>query len=197
MIKVFTCLGVSTVKGLKQADGGDHVYPVCHQVPEQRVSIWQGILETMDNGMRPGLCGPSIFGKSNGMDIHFHVVFTRRLDDCLQHGFGHFTKQSRPFTEPVLDDDLQAIRVFVSGGGCGGMGYGMTFTDTRTEYDYARKEKDFSIYVDAVALNYLRGVEIDYVERPTGASFVFNNAFAMTGGSGTCGACGAAGGGCA
>jgi iron-sulfur cluster insertion protein len=56
------------------------------------------------------------------------------------------------------DDDLQAIRVFVSGGGCGGMGYGMTFTDTRTEYDYARKEKDFSIFVDAVALNYLRGV---------------------------------------
>ena len=97
----------------------------------------------------------------------------------------------------VEDDDLQAIRVFVSGGGCGGMGYGMTFTDMRTEYDYMRKEKDFSIYVDAVALNYLRGVEIDYVERPTGASFVFNNAFSTTGGSGTCGACGAAGGGCA
>jgi iron-sulfur cluster insertion protein len=97
----------------------------------------------------------------------------------------------------VDDADLQAIRVFVSGGGCGGMGYGMTFTDTRTEYDYARKEDGFSVYVDAVALNYLRGVEIDYVERPTGASFVFNNAFALTGGSGTCGACGAAGGGCA
>lgn len=97
----------------------------------------------------------------------------------------------------VEDDDLQAIRVFVSGGGCGGMGYGMTFTDTRTEYDVVRSEAGFDIYVDAVALNFLRGVEIDYVERPTGASFVFNNAFAMTGGSGTCGACGAAGGGCA
>jgi iron-sulfur cluster insertion protein len=95
------------------------------------------------------------------------------------------------------DDDLQAIRVFVSGGGCGGMGYGMTFTDKQTEYDYTRREEGFNVYVDAVALNYLRGVEIDYVERPTGASFVFNNAFAMTGGSGTCGACGAAGGGCA
>ncbi|MDH3871188.1 MAG: iron-sulfur cluster assembly accessory protein [Gammaproteobacteria bacterium] len=95
------------------------------------------------------------------------------------------------------DDDLQAIRVFVSGGGCGGMGYGMTFTDKQTEYDYTRQEEGFNVYVDAVALNYLRGVEIDYVERPTGASFVFNNAFAMTGGSGTCGACGAAGGGCA
>ena len=95
------------------------------------------------------------------------------------------------------DDDLNAIRVFVSGGGCGGMGYGMTFTDSQTEYDCVRKEQGFDLYVDAVAMNYLRGVEIDYVERPTGASFVFNNAFSMTGGSGTCGACGSAGGGCA
>jgi iron-sulfur cluster insertion protein len=96
----------------------------------------------------------------------------------------------------VEDDGLKAIRVFVSGGGCGGMGYGMTFTDTQSEYDCVRNEEGFDVYVDAVALNYLRGVEIDYVERPTGASFVFNNAFAITGGSGTCGACGAAGGGC-
>jgi len=95
------------------------------------------------------------------------------------------------------DDDLKAIRVFVSGGGCGGMGYGMTFTDSQTEYDCTRKEEGFEIYVDAVAMNFLRGVEIDYVERPTGASFVFNNAFSMSGGSGTCGGCGgAAGGGC-
>jgi len=97
----------------------------------------------------------------------------------------------------VEEDDLKAIRVFVSGGGCGGMGYGMTFTDARSEYDCVRKEQGFDVYVDAVALNFLRGVEIDFVERPTGASFVFNNAFSVTGGSGTCGACGAAGGGCA
>jgi iron-sulfur cluster insertion protein len=96
----------------------------------------------------------------------------------------------------VEDEDLKAIRVFVSGGGCGGMGYGMTFTDARSEYDCVRREQGFDVYVDAVALNFLRGVEIDYVERPTGASFVFNNAFSITGGSGTCGACGAAGGGC-
>ena len=97
----------------------------------------------------------------------------------------------------VEDDELKAIRVFVSGGGCGGMGYGMTFTDAQSEYDCVREEEGFSVYVDAVALNFLRGVEIDYVEKPTGASFVFNNAFSMTGGSGTCGGCGgASGGGC-
>jgi iron-sulfur cluster insertion protein len=100
----------------------------------------------------------------------------------------------------VDDEDIEAIRIFVSGGGCSGMSYGMTFTDRRTAFDKVLSEEGFDVYVDAVAMNYLRGVEIDYITRPTGASFVFNNVFASVGGSGTCGACGAAvgrGGGCA
>jgi len=99
----------------------------------------------------------------------------------------------------VDDDDIEAIRIFVSGGGCGGMSYSMTFTDQHTPYDRVLREQGFDIYVDAVAMHYLRGVEIDFVSRPTGSSFVFNNVFAATGGSGVCGACGAAvgsGGGC-
>ena len=97
-----------------------------------------------------------------------------------------------------VDDDIEAVRVFVSGGGCGGMTYGMTFTDTRTAYDSVLEADGFKLYVDVAALNFLRGVEIDFVDRGLGqASFVFNNVFATTGGSGTCGACGAAGGGCA
>ncbi len=94
------------------------------------------------------------------------------------------------------DDEIEAVRIYVSGGGCGGMTYGMTFTDSRTDYDTALDTGKFQVYVDSVALGYLRGVEIDYADRPTGASFVFNNVFQATGGSGTCGACGSAGGGC-
>lgn len=97
----------------------------------------------------------------------------------------------------IDDDDIEALRIYVSGGGCSGMTYGMTFTDQQTPYDRTMDYEGFRLYVDAVALNYLRGVEIDYISRPTGASFVFNNVFSTTGGSGTCGACGAAGGGCA
>lgn len=104
-------------------------------------------------------------------------------------------KMAELFTD--TDDGLEAIRIFVSGGGCGGMTYGMTFTDRRTDYDCVLQANGFDVYVDAVALNFLRGVEIDFVDRPMGASFVFNNVFAATGGSGTCGACGASGGGCA
>ncbi len=96
-----------------------------------------------------------------------------------------------------MDDEVTAIRIFVSGGGCGGMGYGMTFTDKRLDNDCVLSGEGFDVYIDAVALNFLRGVEIDFVDRPTGASFVFNNVFSATGGSGACGGCGAAGGGCA
>jgi iron-sulfur cluster insertion protein len=52
------------------------------------------------------------------------------------------------------------------------------------------------VYVDAVALSYLEGVEIDFQTQGANRSFVFKNVFANSGGSGTCGSCGAAGGGC-
>ena len=98
------------------------------------------------------------------------------------------------------EEEIEAIRIYVAGGGCGGMTYGMTFADRKTQFDKVLGGDGFDIYVDAVALSYLKGVEIDYEARDTGATFVFNNVFQSTGGTGTCGACGAAvpaGGGCA
>ena len=93
----------------------------------------------------------------------------------------------------VDDDEIEAIRIYVAGGGCAGMTYGMTFTDRRTEFDRVLAGDGFNIYIDVVAMNYLSGAEIDYVTRETGATFVFNNVFQSTGGSGMCGGCGAAG----
>ena len=94
----------------------------------------------------------------------------------------------------VDDDEIEAIRVYVAGGGCGGMTYGMTYTDSRSSFDNMLDGEGYSLYVDSVALNFLRGVEIDFVERETGSTFVFNNVFQSTGGTGTCTACGASGG---
>jgi iron-sulfur cluster insertion protein len=106
-------------------------------------------------------------------------------------------------SEASAEDDVDAVRVYVSGGGCGGMTYGMTFTDQSTPFDTIYDRDGLKLYVDAVALSYLRGAEIDYVDQAMGASFVFRNAFQAVGGSGSCSACGAAdgggggGGGCA
>ncbi len=94
------------------------------------------------------------------------------------------------------EDNINGVRIFVSGGGCGGMSYGMTFVDKPNEYDCTLDKDGLKVYVDAVALSYLEGVEIDYQTQGAQASFVFKNVFANTGGAGTCGACGAVGGGC-
>jgi iron-sulfur cluster assembly accessory protein len=93
--------------------------------------------------------------------------------------------------------DINGVRIFVSGGGCGGMTYGMTFVEQPNEFDCVLENDGLNIYVDAVALGFLEGVEIDFKTQGVNRSFVFKNVFANTGGAGTCSACGAAGGGCA
>jgi iron-sulfur cluster insertion protein len=95
------------------------------------------------------------------------------------------------------EDDVNGVRIFVSGGGCGGMTYGMTFVEKANEFDCVLEANGMNIYVDAVALGFLEGVEIDFKTQGVNKSFVFKNVFANTGGAGTCGACGASGGGCA
>ena len=94
------------------------------------------------------------------------------------------------------DEDVSAIRIYISGGGCGGLSYGMTFTDEKSDFDTTLQFDGFKILVDVVALNYLKGAQIDYIQEVGRERFVFNNVFAETGGSGVCGGCGAAGGGC-
>ncbi len=93
------------------------------------------------------------------------------------------------------DGEASAIRVFVSGGGCGGMSYGMTYADQVGEHDRVIEGDGFRVVVDAVALNYLQCCEIDFNENSMRPSFVFNNVFQKVGGSGGCGGCGGGGGG--
>ena len=92
-----------------------------------------------------------------------------------------------------VEEDVAGIRVFVHGGGCSGLSYGMTYAEEILESDSKLGNDDCKILVDPVALGYLQGCEIDYREGPTGASFIFNNVFKSVGGSG---ACGGASGGC-
>jgi iron-sulfur cluster assembly accessory protein len=92
---------------------------------------------------------------------------------------------------------ITGVRIFVSGGGCGGMSYGMTFVEEPLPTDCVLEQDGMNVYIDAVALGFLEGVEIDYKDEGMNKSFVFKNVFANTGGAGTCGACGSAGGGCA
>jgi len=93
----------------------------------------------------------------------------------------------------------KAIRIYVYGGGCGGMSYGMTFTELeeRTVKDTVRHividdSKEFQVFIDIIALEYLRGAQIDYITNAGQERFVFNNTFLETGGTGGCTGCGGA-----
>ncbi|MEE9448000.1 MAG: iron-sulfur cluster assembly accessory protein [Arenicellales bacterium] len=89
-------------------------------------------------------------------------------------------------------NQVAAVRVYVYGGGCSGMKYGMTFAEQKEETDSMMEEGDVKIVVDPVALGFLKGAEIDYADDGVNASFVFNNVFQSVGGSGSCGGCGSA-----
>lgn len=93
------------------------------------------------------------------------------------------------------EETVTGVRIFVTGGGCSGMSYGMTFVEQPNQYDCVWEKDGLNVYVDSIALAYLEGVEIDYqIQGSNNASFVFKNVFMNTGGSGACGGCGSAGG---
>lgn len=99
------------------------------------------------------------------------------------------------------DGGIAGIRVFVSGGGCGGMTYGMTYAEDVRDNDKVLEGEGYKLMVDSVALAYLNGCDIDFSQDGLNQSFVFNNVFKAVGGSGACGGCGggdagAGGGGC-
>jgi iron-sulfur cluster assembly accessory protein len=73
------------------------------------------------------------------------------------------------------DNPGLALRIFVSGGGCSGMQYGMAFDDQRRQDDFVIDNEGVQILVDDFSVNYIRGAEIDYVDSLMGAGFTVHN----------------------
>jgi iron-sulfur cluster assembly accessory protein len=77
------------------------------------------------------------------------------------------------------------LRVFVHGGGCAGLQYGMAFEDTKQEGDMVLEVKGVRLFVDRFSADYLEGACIDYEDTPMGSGFRVDNPNAIA----TC-ACG-------
>jgi iron-sulfur cluster insertion protein len=99
-------------------------------------------------------------------------------------------QQLKALLDAEDEEEVMGLRIFVAGGGCSGMTYGMTFATERFAHDAVQEQDGVTLYVDAVALSFLEGAEIDFQEQPAGASFVFRNVFQAVGGGGTCAGCG-------
>lgn len=66
------------------------------------------------------------------------------------------------------------LRVYVEGGGCSGLQYGMVFDEKRAD-DAVADYHGVSVLVDSFSANYLRGASIDFSEALTGGGFKISN----------------------
>lgn len=76
-----------------------------------------------------------------------------------------------------------ALRVFVSGGGCSGMQYGMAFEESPKDFDKVVEVDGVRLIVDPTSLMYLEGATIDFVDSLMGGGFRIDNPNAIS----TCG----------
>jgi iron-sulfur cluster assembly protein len=75
------------------------------------------------------------------------------------------------------------LRVFVSGGGCSGMQYGMALEAEARPYDHVIEDQGVKIFIDPTSMMYLSGATIDYVDSLMGGGFSIDNPNAVS----TCG----------
>lgn len=74
-----------------------------------------------------------------------------------------------------------ALRVWVAGGGCSGLSYGMAIDDGQPEDgDQIFEQDGLKIYVDALSLQYMEGASVDYVEDVMGGGFKIENPNAVS-----------------
>ena len=69
-----------------------------------------------------------------------------------------------------------ALRVYVAGGGCSGVNFGMALDNNIRDVDTTFEANGVQVVVDEVSIDYLRGATIDFVNDPVrGAGFAVDS----------------------
>lgn len=97
-----------------------------------------------------------------------------------------------------------ALRVYVAGGGCCGVNFGMALDNNFRDVDTTFETDGIKVVVDEVSIDYLRNATVDFVNDPMrGAGFAVDSPNAKKEGGCACGghdneasSCGCGGGSC-
>ena len=73
------------------------------------------------------------------------------------------------------ESDSIGVRVAVKSGGCAGMSYVMEYAKEVNPNDEIIEDKGVKVFVDAAAVMYLLGTEMDFKKEEFSSSFVFKN----------------------
>lgn len=72
------------------------------------------------------------------------------------------------------------LRVFVAGGGCSGLQYGMAFEAAARDFDTVVDQDGVKLFIDPTSMMYLTGASVDYVDNLMGAGFKIENPNAVS-----------------
>lgn len=73
-----------------------------------------------------------------------------------------------------------ALRVFVAGGGCSGLQYGMAFEPNIQASDLSINADGVQLVVDPTSLMYVQGANIDFIDSLVGGGFRIDNPNAVS-----------------
>jgi iron-sulfur cluster assembly protein len=73
------------------------------------------------------------------------------------------------------DPPGQGLRIFVQGGGCAGLQYGLLYEDKAQEGDTVLDMEGIRLFVDSLSATYLQGACIDYQDTGLGTGFRVDN----------------------
>ena len=88
------------------------------------------------------------------------------------------TAASKAVTDILAERNLEgyALRVYVVGGGCSGVNFGMALDNNIRDVDTIFESCGVKVIVDEVSIDYLHGAKIDFVNDPErGAGFLVNS----------------------
>lgn len=98
------------------------------------------------------------------------------MSELTQNQITITSKAAEKIKEFMKDEkDAQYLRVYVQGGGCSGLSYGMGFEDKAEEDDIVMEENGVKYIVDSYSIDSLKGANVDYVESLMGSGFKIDN----------------------
>jgi len=101
-------------------------------------------------------------------------------------------------TKKGISPESLYLRVYVAGGGCGGVSYGLAITSEARNDDIVVESGNVQILIDRMSVSYVEGAEVDYINHELGARFKINPRadLNVSGGGGGGGGCGSGSCGC-
>lgn len=95
----------------------------------------------------------------------------------------NFTDAARDMVRNLLTQKNvpdYGLRVFVAGGGCSGMQYGMALEAEPRPYDHVFDNGGVKLFVDPTSMMYLTGATVDYEDSLMGGGFRIENPNAVS-----------------